>query len=323
MPRRSMLHCLAVDRVWSCSPRATRRPAPAFVYSLTQVNGGANQIYGFRLDSVTGALTALPGFPVATGGNGSSSTVAEQLAYGGGRLFAVNDGSNTLSVFVVNQATGALTALPFSPIALGSGIWMPWASIRPARRSSSGTQLPSVARELRHHADHRDGGGRQPVRDGAGASPFSIAFSRDGNFVYTGGNSGNRDRRLQRRGEHRRPHAVARIAVRLGQLCSPCAYATDSAGRLFVANRPLSEVRVFTTSAGVPTGVRAIRFRPDSLVSAPARRPPPGRVLPGGGQLSSQVGVYQISGSGSGTTLSAVGGSPFASGAPWRPARWR
>src|SRR5262249_60741659 len=65
-----------------------------FVYALREVSGGANQIYGFRLDASSGALTPLPGFPVASGGNGSDVTVSEQLAYDAtnSRLYVVNDG---------------------------------------------------------------------------------------------------------------------------------------------------------------------------------------------------------------------------------------
>src|SRR5712692_4908052 len=75
-----------------------------FVYAL-QDNPSGNQIYGFRLDS-TGSLTALPGFPVASGGTGTNNTVSERIAYLSGRLYVINAGSNTLSAFTVNRASG-------------------------------------------------------------------------------------------------------------------------------------------------------------------------------------------------------------------------
>lgn len=81
-----------------------------FVYVLRDVNGGASEIYGFRLDGMTGVLTPLAGFPAVTGGTGTGHY--QQLTYANGRLFVVNDGSNTLSVFNVNRTTGALTAAP-------------------------------------------------------------------------------------------------------------------------------------------------------------------------------------------------------------------
>src|SRR6185369_10463210 len=93
------------------------------VYTLVQVNAAPNQIYGFRMDTVTGALTAVAGFPVSSGGTGSTAASSETIAYLNGRLYVVNDGSNTLSAFTVNRSTGALTPMPFSPIALGIGGW--------------------------------------------------------------------------------------------------------------------------------------------------------------------------------------------------------
>ena len=50
-----------------------------FVYALNQINGGANQIYGYRLDPTSGALTLLPGFPIASGGTGRALTLSEHV----------------------------------------------------------------------------------------------------------------------------------------------------------------------------------------------------------------------------------------------------
>jgi hypothetical protein len=86
-----------------------------------------NLVYGYGGSS--GALQQLPGFPVATGGQGTFGTglddASDQLAYDTvkHRLYVINFTSNTLSAFSVNPATGALTAMPFSPIALPPGVW--------------------------------------------------------------------------------------------------------------------------------------------------------------------------------------------------------
>ena len=103
----------------------TLEASEAFVYALTQVELAPNQLYGFRLDEATGTLTLLPGFPISTGGSGSSSLLSETVRYdaAASRLFVINDGSDTLSVYAVNKATGALTPMPYSPIPLGPGIW--------------------------------------------------------------------------------------------------------------------------------------------------------------------------------------------------------
>src|SRR6185436_19048338 len=74
----------------------------------------------------SGALVQIPGFPVPTGGVGEDDSTfdeaSEQLAYDGvtRRLYAIN----TLSAFSVNPSTGALTAMPFSPIALPAGVFV-------------------------------------------------------------------------------------------------------------------------------------------------------------------------------------------------------
>ena len=253
---------------------------PSFVYALQQVHGGANQIHGFRLDPLTGALTALPGFPVATGGNGRQDAGLPSswcLAAGGCSRSTI--GSDTLSVFVVNQTTGALTALPFSPIALGSaGTWRSVA-VHPSGSPVVVGNLTTDALASFHITPTTvtaAAGG--PFLLGPGSRPLSLAFSRDGNYVYAGDDLGN-------------GIAGFSVATSTGVLTaltgspfdsgspSPGAYATDSAGRLFIANTSVPEVRAFTTSAGVPTAVPGNPF--PSGVTCKARRPAPRRVLRG------------------------------------------
>jgi 6-phosphogluconolactonase (cycloisomerase 2 family) len=100
-------------------------PPDGFLYALQEVNGGANHIYGFRVNGTTGFLSLLPGFPVATGGTGVAQSVSEMLFYdrANQRLFALNDGSDTLSAYKVNRLTGRLTPLPYHNQSLGEGPW--------------------------------------------------------------------------------------------------------------------------------------------------------------------------------------------------------
>ena len=286
--------------------------APPYVYALQQVGGHANQIFGFRLDPLTGALTALPGFPVATGGNGSTIEASEQLVYGGGRLFAVNDASDTLSVFTVNHATGALTPLPFSPVAIGSGIWSGM-SIHP---TGSPVLVGNVAGSLASFvitSTTATPAAGSPFAMLGGANPVSITFSRDGNYAYAGGNGGNRI-------------AGFSVGASTGVLTAlpgspfdssnalPSAYATDNAGRLFMANSFGAQLRAFTTAAGVLTGVTRNPF-PSGATSQATR----GVVHPAGFYMTAhdrdrQLGVYRITGAGAETRLTPVAGSPFFRG---------
>ncbi|HMY74466.1 MAG TPA: hypothetical protein PLQ88_21790, partial [Blastocatellia bacterium] len=94
---------------------ATAR-AQGLLYVLRYVSGSENQIYGFQVNETTGALSALAGFPLGTGGSSDNVLVSEQLAIDAinGRLYVINKVSNTVSAYAINSTTGALTALPFS-----------------------------------------------------------------------------------------------------------------------------------------------------------------------------------------------------------------
>ena len=94
---------------------------------------------------------------------------------------------------------------------------------------------------------------------------------------------------------------------------APLAYAADSAGRLFIANLGANQARAFTTSGGVPTGVTGNPFTSGLTGGIHGVLHPSGFYLVAD-RSGNQVGVYKIAGSGASTTLTAVGGSPFAAG---------
>jgi uncharacterized repeat protein (TIGR01451 family) len=108
--------CIVLAVALMVPPIAT---AQGFVYVNNQDT--INTISGFSV-SPTGALTAVPGSPFATGGIGSTTT-----CYGLDRmvistsdkfLFVSNSGDQTISVFQIDFA-GSLTAAPGSPFASG------------------------------------------------------------------------------------------------------------------------------------------------------------------------------------------------------------
>jgi hypothetical protein len=93
---------------------------------------------------------------------------------------------------------------------------------------------------------------------------------------------------------------------------APTALDTDSAGQLFTSH-PSNQLRAFVMATGALTGVTNNPF-PAGLDS-----PVNGLVHPNGlylvaDRIGNRVGVYRISGSGMGTHLTPVTGSPFASG---------
>jgi 6-phosphogluconolactonase (cycloisomerase 2 family) len=78
-----------------------------------------SSILAFRIDAITGELTAVGGSPFAAGVAGGKL----QLSPDGRFLFVANstNGAATVSSFVVDQNTGALTAAPGGSIQIGAG----------------------------------------------------------------------------------------------------------------------------------------------------------------------------------------------------------
>ncbi|HNG34307.1 MAG TPA: putative Ig domain-containing protein, partial [Blastocatellia bacterium] len=290
------------------------------LYVLNECNGCANQIYGYAVNETTGALILLPGFPVATGGNGGSGAFSERLTIDrrNQRLYAVNDSTDTVSAFAINPTTGALTALPFSPISLGSGTWATVAVHPSGSPLVVGDALAANRKVVSFviTASTATPALGSPFNTGSAAA-FSAAFSQDGNYLYAGGNAFNNF------------FAGFSVNAATGVLTplagapfnsgavNPLAYATDISGRVFLANVDAGQVRALTTSGGVPTDVSGNPFTSGLTAAAQGVLHPNGFYLVADRNNSAggRIGVYKISGSGSATTLAAISGSPFNSGA--------
>ena len=304
---KKLLVSIALVVLWAGDAAANPRE---FVYALRHVSNGTNQIYGFQIDAITGGLTPLPGFPVGSGGKGDGSQFTQQMAYASGRLYVLNNGSDTLSVFSVNRSTGALTPFPFSPIALGVG---PWPCLA-AHPNGSPVIVGQADFNLRSFVVTATTATPSTLVNTGGALPKICAFSHDGSFLYAGGGSNS---------------LIAGFSVAAGtgtltalpgspfdsEATHPVAFATDSAGRLFVGNgvNVVVDARVFTTTGGVPTGVAGNPF------SCGVTRGLHGVLHPAGFYMiadwsDNRVSVLRIAGSGAGTTLHQVSGSPFATG---------
>ena len=79
-------------------------------------NAGDNTDSAYTVDATTGALTALPGFPVGAGTSPFAIIGTQDRKY----VFVGNEGSNDISAFAVNFASGVLTPVPGSPFAAGT-----------------------------------------------------------------------------------------------------------------------------------------------------------------------------------------------------------
>ncbi len=285
--------------------------AASYLYAINDAAAG-NQIYAFSVNETTGALTALPNFPVATGFSGGGLTNLELITVDklNRRLYVINRGSNNISAYSINEQTGALAALPFSPIA---GI----ANERVIEVHPSGSPLIVGGDEIASYvitATTATPAAGSPYPAGTNVSPAGATFSRDGNYFYTGGNLGNFFAGFAVNPANGVLTALPGSPFDSGNQ-TPNPTTTDASGRLFVINSRQALTRVYTTANGIPAQVTASPFA-NGLTSFASK----GEIHPNGNFLmladrtNNRVGVYQISGAGAATTLAAVSGSPFATG---------
>ena len=284
-----------------------------FLYVINQISGASNQIYGYNVNESTGALTLLAGFPVASGGIGAGSTISELITIDrlNRRLYVVNDGSNTVSAYSIDQTTGALTALPFSPIALGAGTWFTIA-VHPSGSPLIVGEALGKVNSYNITAMTATAAAGSPFLTGT-SRPYSSVFSRDGSYFYTGGNSGNVFAGFSVNQTNGVLTALAGSPFDSGAN-GPLGHATDSQGRFFTANVSSNQVRAFTTASGIPTAVTGNPFTSGLTQAADGVLSPNENFYYVADRAGNRVGAYRIAGSGSSTMLAAVTGSPFASG---------
>src|SRR5882724_984966 len=96
-------------------------PTANFLFVNNQAATG-NSIAGYSV-AVDGTLTALAGSPVATGGLGANAACSSvnrlALSAGNNLLFVSNGGDQTISAFLIDPTSGALTSAAGSPFASG------------------------------------------------------------------------------------------------------------------------------------------------------------------------------------------------------------
>jgi Kelch motif protein len=294
----------------SCNPPPT---PTGLLYVLREGSGSNNQIFGYSVNETTGLLTLLSGFPLNIGGTESGFGFPETLRADrtNQRLYAINNGSDTVSAFAINTVTGALTPMPFSPISLGAGSWTT-VTIHPTGSPLLVGQFGSSDNNVKSFNITSSS-----VVEAAG-SPFtgtgarSGVFSRDGSYYYEGGATLGPDFR----GFAVNPSngvltALAGSPFNAG-VTDPIGYATDSQGRLFMASHNGEALLAFTTASGIPSAVTGNSFSSDlsDQQSSGVLHPSEQFYIVIGNDSPSAIGSYRVGGSGAGTTLTAVPGSP-------------
>jgi hypothetical protein len=299
-------------------PTSTSAQTIGFVYGLTRSSYSPvpNSLYGVAVDA-TGHLTPLPGFPIPTGGNGTGLN-PEVMHYdaAGRRLYALNDASNTISVWSVSNTTGSLTPLPYSPITLPVRYLTGCIAVNPTGTILAiGDQGNNRIFSYRISATTAEPVQGSPFSTGS-AEPDSCTFSQDGAFLYAAGDAGQCCTELA--GFSVDPNTGVLMSLSGSPFAVgliPMGLQTDHDGRLFasgfVPNNLDARVMAFTTAGGIPAAVRGSPFANGQLAAYHGLLHPAGFYLT---TAWSSVGVFRIAGSGADTTLTAVSGSPFGSG---------
>ncbi|MDM7922588.1 MAG: beta-propeller fold lactonase family protein [Pyrinomonadaceae bacterium] len=304
--RRSLV-CLLAVLLLSSSPAMA-----GYLYVLNVQNGAPARIYGYDSDPETGALSPLAGFPVTTSAIGTGNLLSESMAVDSenARLYIVNDGPNTLSVYAIDTKSGALTEMPYSPVQLPVATWATVAvhpSGSPVIVGGSYTSSSGVAASFNVDEDGVIGADGSPFSLGR-ATAFSSSFSADGNFYYAGGYA-----LTSLMSGHAVDAATGIMTALAGSPFNsggsrPRGFAAHPDGRLFLVDSG-SKMRAYTTSAGVPTGVAGNPFNAVSGSIDSVAHPGGGYIL-SVGTNAGQVAAYQITGSGQNTTPTPVSAAP-------------
>ena len=81
----------------------------AYLYATAGTN-----VFGFSIDKQTGALSPLPGSPVAVGATADTVSIDPTNQF----LYVTNRSAGKVTGFNLNAATGELTSMPGSPFAV-------------------------------------------------------------------------------------------------------------------------------------------------------------------------------------------------------------
>jgi len=160
------------------SPQAIRvTPDGKFVVVANQ---GSNTLSVFSLDSSTGALVAVPGWPFASGQQPGPIAIDPPLLAGAAVaakfVFVGNTGGNSLSVYTMD-AGGSLMPVPGTPVSLGANAQPSSIAVDPGGKF---VYVSIAPQEVAGFAFDSSTGALTPI----GGSPFPVgAVTRDMVFV--------------------------------------------------------------------------------------------------------------------------------------------
>jgi 6-phosphogluconolactonase len=284
-------------------------PAYAGAQSFTYAaNFYSSNVSAYSINPATGALTAVPGSPFATGMN-PWHVVGDPT---GRFAYVANANSNNVSAFTIDAATGALSAIPGSPFAAGS--YPKSLAVDPTGRfayvaNANSNNVSAFTIDAATGALTAVPG--SPFA--AGSSTFSVAVDPTGRFVYVANAASNNVSAFTINSLTGALSAVPGSPFAVGFI--PYCVAVDPTGKFaYVANAVSNNVSAFTInpSTGALSAVPGSPFTagtdPFSIVVDPT-----GIFAYVANNDSANISVYTINPATG--ALSAVPGSPFATGA--------
>lgn len=157
-----------------------------FVYvandgSDTIPGGSRPSVFGLKINAATGALTIVPGSPFAAGVQLLGESVSIAVDPAGRFAYVANAPDNTISVFTINAASGALTAIPGSPFPGKAGLLI----VDPTGKFIY--ELHSSDSTISGYSINATSGALAPILGSpflVGAVPISMAINSAGSFMY-------------------------------------------------------------------------------------------------------------------------------------------
>jgi 6-phosphogluconolactonase (cycloisomerase 2 family) len=161
-----------------------------FAYVATNSSAtGIGNVSAYTINATTGALTPVPGSPFAAGSVSSSVAVSPngQFAYVVNSFSA--GGIGNVSAYTINATTGALTPVPGSPFAAGSGPF----SVAVSANGQFAYVANVFSNDVSAYTINATTGALTPVPGSpfaAGSGPNSVAVHPSGQFAYVTNSNG-------------------------------------------------------------------------------------------------------------------------------------
>jgi 6-phosphogluconolactonase len=290
-------------------------------------NTVSNDVSAFGMDAGTGALTAIVGSPFPAGGVnatgiGIQGPVGVAVDPMGKFVYVSNGGFGNISAYTVNAVSGALTAIPGSPFAIGSYTELGPLAVDPTGKflyvtNVSGSFGSIVTLNINVGSGVLTGFPVRPPFVDVGAA--ALVVSPTGKFVYAIGPLSGVVLAYTANAGSGALTAVAGSPFPAG--IGPAGVTMDPMGKfVYVPNSSQcascapGNVSAYTVNAGsgALTPIAGSPFPDAGLGPSGAAVDPTGKFLYVSNVLSGSVSAYTIN-AGSGA-LTAVSGSPFVAG---------